>query len=369
MRVSYKGLFSIAVLLLCCGVAGFAGPISEPPELGNYTIDATWPALVAADWAATESGWVSSVLIYTGWRDDGYGELDSIMLSLHDNTVRDQGVCSYSQPEDQLWSYMATGFELGSSSVAEGARTWCAPQAIEFLDENNSYSFPITVELDSVDWFWTDMGETYWLSVTMFPAVADSAQCGIVSAVNHVGESAAAASAEDWNWFTLDYYYVQGDVTCDDVVDGDDFEVYLYGCNFGWFPPYVYPGGEPFQPADLNCDGTVNISDCVYLIQWWFNGGPPPNSNCMYPPRDSLEAAICINTMPAPFICGDPDRTQTINVTDCVYLINYIFNEGPPPDPQASGDSNCDTHVNITDAVYLIQYIFSGGPAPCAECP
>jgi hypothetical protein len=32
------------------------------------------------------------------------------------------------------------------------------------------------------------------------------------------------------------------------------------------------------------------------------------------------------------------------------------------------GDANCDSTVNISDAVYLIAYIFSGGPAPCGGC-
>lgn len=32
------------------------------------------------------------------------------------------------------------------------------------------------------------------------------------------------------------------------------------------------------------------------------------------------------------------------------------------------GDASCDGTVNISDAVYLIQYIFAGGAAPCASC-
>lgn len=69
------------------------------------------------------------------------------------------------------------------------------------------------------------------------------------------------------------------------------------------------------------------------------------------------------------FLCGDANADQLVNITDAVYLIQYIFNGGPAPQPLAAGDANCDELVNITDAVYLISYIFNGGPAPCAECP
>lgn len=69
------------------------------------------------------------------------------------------------------------------------------------------------------------------------------------------------------------------------------------------------------------------------------------------------------------FACGDVDASNTVNVSDVVYLINYIFSGGPAPYPPDSGEVDCNGSVTISDAVYLISYIFSGGPAPCAACP
>ncbi|MFH2054390.1 MAG: dockerin type I domain-containing protein [bacterium] len=65
------------------------------------------------------------------------------------------------------------------------------------------------------------------------------------------------------------------------------------------------------------------------------------------------------------YLCGDADFDGLANITDAVYIINYIFNSGPEPTPYAAGDVNCDTIVNITDAVYLISWIFGGGSGPC----
>lgn len=63
--------------------------------------------------------------------------------------------------------------------------------------------------------------------------------------------------------------------------------------------------------------------------------------------------------------CGDANADGLVNITDAVYLVTYIFNDGPEPQPYGSGDTNCDDVVNITDAVYLIQFIFSTGAPPC----
>ncbi|MFH2055964.1 MAG: dockerin type I repeat-containing protein [bacterium] len=65
--------------------------------------------------------------------------------------------------------------------------------------------------------------------------------------------------------------------------------------------------------------------------------------------------------------CGDANSDGIKNITDAVFLINYIFSSGPEPTPLCQGDANGDTIANITDAVYVIAYIFSSGPAP--HCP
>jgi C1A family cysteine protease len=61
---------------------------------------------------------------------------------------------------------------------------------------------------------------------------------------------------------------------------------------------------------------------------------------------------------------GDANGDGNINVGDAVYLISYVFRNGPAPSPMAAGDANCDAKINVGDAVYLISYIFRGGPAP-----
>ena len=65
------------------------------------------------------------------------------------------------------------------------------------------------------------------------------------------------------------------------------------------------------------------------------------------------------------FVCGDPNASGEVDIDDAVYLIGYIFSDGPAPIPLQAGDPDCSGSADIDDAVYLINYIFTGGNPPC----
>jgi hypothetical protein len=71
------------------------------------------------------------------------------------------------------------------------------------------------------------------------------------------------------------------------------------------------------------------------------------------------------NPPPPPYVCGDADGSDDVDIDDAVYLIAYIFSGGPAPDPYESGDADCSGEVDIDDVVWLIAYIFTGGNDPC----
>jgi serine protease AprX len=66
------------------------------------------------------------------------------------------------------------------------------------------------------------------------------------------------------------------------------------------------------------------------------------------------------------FETGDVNRDGSVSISDVVYLINYLFKGGPEPYLLYRGDANCDQDVTISDGVYIISYLFKGGPAPCS---
>ncbi|MBD3219366.1 MAG: hypothetical protein GF310_13925 [candidate division Zixibacteria bacterium] len=127
-------------------------------------------------------------------------------------------------------------------------------------------------------------------------------------------------------------------------------------------------GTMPLAWTDLNngLDGTgLSLSTDGLL------SGTPPDAGIYTFTAQVIDAAgsadqqeFSVN-IGVPYICGDANNDEEVNVSDAVLIINYVFMGSSPPDPLEAGDSNCDASVNISDAVMLINYIFVGGESPC----
>jgi hypothetical protein len=66
--------------------------------------------------------------------------------------------------------------------------------------------------------------------------------------------------------------------------------------------------------------------------------------------------------------CGDANGDGQISLSDVVFLVNYLFIGGTPPEPLSAGDANGDCAVDLADGVYLVNYLFIGGPMPKPGC-
>jgi hypothetical protein len=64
-------------------------------------------------------------------------------------------------------------------------------------------------------------------------------------------------------------------------------------------------------------------------------------------------------------VCGDCAGDGMVDIADVIYLINYLFINGPPPNPRDVGDANSDGYINVGDIIYLLNYLFVSGPPPC----
>ena len=58
---------------------------------------------------------------------------------------------------------------------------------------------------------------------------------------------------------------------------------------------------------------------------------------------------------------------NAINISDIVFLINYIFIGGTAPCPVGAGMADCDDAITILDAVHLVSYLFANGAPPCVD--
>src|SRR5690606_21806312 len=93
-------------------------------------------------------------------------------------------------------------------------------------------------------------------------------------------------------------------------------------------------------------------------------------TNLVSPDTNSVQDIFLTGAIPQPigphFRRGDADGNGSVNVTDPIYIQNYLFLAGPPPDCLDSADTNDDADINISDSIYLLQYLFmgSGNPPP-----
>ncbi len=124
-------------------------------------------------------------------------------------------------------------------------------------------------------------------------------------------------------------------------------------------PPYgtMFVGGE-----DASVVGTPQSPGIAAFMVAISDSDDPPNV-------DSMMVSIEVLEYEEPYVCGDVDGTETVDIDDIVFLIDYVFGSGLAPDPMEAADPNCSGGVDIDDTVYLIAYVFSGGPDPCAACP
>jgi hypothetical protein len=146
-------------------------------------------------------------------------------------------------------------------------------------------------------------------------------------------------------------------------------------------PPTMKTTGDAYTVHVEDSSTSADIEN-AYVCLWkaneeYLTGYTDVNGDVTFYPEPDTDGLIYVtvtrhNYIPHEdeitvigFICGDASGDEIVNVSDAVYIINYIFAGGDPPDPLESADVNCDGEVNVSDAVYIINFIFSGGFDPC----
>jgi len=118
-----------------------------------------------------------------------------------------------------------------------------------------------------------------------------------------------------------------------------------------WVRRYNGPGNGYDQANALAVDDSGNVYVTGYSAQ---SSTYPYNYDYA-----TIKYSVC------PAKAGDANGDGSVNLTDIVFEVNYIFKGAPTPSPLCSGDvDGSGTSGDLEDIFYLINYVFHGGPSP-----
>ncbi|MFP6738809.1 MAG: hypothetical protein VCD34_08720, partial [Planctomycetota bacterium] len=66
---------------------------------------------------------------------------------------------------------------------------------------------------------------------------------------------------------------------------------------------------------------------------------------------------------------ADTDHNGSIELTDAVFLLDYLFRSSRDIPCKDSADANDDGKLDISDGIFILRFLFSGGGNPPAPFP
>lgn len=178
--------------------------------------------------------------------------------------------------------------------------------------------------------------------------------------------SEGCSRIDDTTWCCID------SIACDtftaDRVRTFPAKVGVSSLTFQYASLALGPGGYLYANVKISVEDTTTI--CVDTFSYEGNKiRLTPVTSLGYTPE--WEGICCkVVTTDFGYKPGDANCSGlNPNLSDILYLVNYVFKGGPAPCIGRLGDANCSGgKANLSDIIYLVSYVFKGGPAPI-PCP
>jgi hypothetical protein len=148
--------------------------------------------------------------------------------------------------------------------------------------------------------------------------------------------------------------------------------------------PFGYMVSLPLEVIDPDpCDSVSLVFYGYEELMWTFHGDIYVDGNLLVISPSVLDGGVWLCAHVAAddgqgevvicdigydiccLICGELDHLGIVDIDDAVFLINYVFASGFPPEPYHMADVNCNGSVDIDDIVHIVMYVFAGGNVPC----
>ncbi|MGQ9591554.1 MAG: lamin tail domain-containing protein [Planctomycetota bacterium] len=139
-------------------------------------------------------------------------------------------------------------------------------------------------------------------------------------------------------------------------IDADRDQLYLYDTEENG---YGLISGVEWVSLERDCS-LSRISNGLAgpcWIETCLDGGGPP------PTLGSVNLGECPDLEPK-FIRGDATSDCGVDITDAIFILNYLFTGGQPPRCEDAADVNDTGALDISDGIYLLGYLFLGSDPP-----
>ena len=144
----------------------------------------------------------------------------------------------------------------------------------------------------------------------------------------------------------LSYNPYNSDLDINHVVNSWWHEVY---------PSYSTTGIQCDAYTDVDANDVISAPDVITL-------GGVAYTVSSFGVRTDIITEIVVSCQG---VCGNANNQGGVNVADAVWIINFVFAGGDPPQPVlACGNANGQGGVNVADAVWIINFVFAGGDPP-----
>ena len=191
------------------------------------------------------------------------------------------------------------------------------------------------------------------------PAPATADNCQVASVTNDQNGTSDASGVYELGttlitWTVTDIHGNEASASQSITVTVDETD-----CNANGLPDVCEIGsgtaldcntnGIPDE-CEVDCNGNGTPDDCDIA-----SGGSLDTNNNGTP--DECEQQ---------FNRGDANATGTVDVTDPIYILQYVIGTGPAPSCMDAGDCNDDESLDLSDAIYLLQHLFMASAPPAA---
>jgi len=118
---------------------------------------------------------------------------------------------------------------------------------------------------------------------------------------------------------------------------------------------------------DTDCAEVANCQPAIEICDNGIDDDGDGSADC--DDDDCSDEAACKAPAGERFVRGDSNSDGSVNLTDGVIPLLFLFSGGPPPVCADAADTNDTGGIEITDSIIIFSWLFAGGAPPAPPAP